>query len=322
MKKVLLGVVLLLFCLTDLVAQRDFQMSQYVFFPAAVNPAFAGEGGMMQVAGMHRMDFLTAGNGVQTTNVGVNMPFGKGKHTHGAGVRFVNMVRGSFWSDQNAYLQYAYKYDSPIGRWGVGVDLGFFNSRIDGTKTVPKPETPSEGEDGGFHEDTDEHVPQADVSGMSFDLNLGVMYAFKGGYAGVSVTHVTKPKPEVDESFTDTINTALHVMAAYEYKIPDTKLVLKPHTLLKTNFIMWDWNVGALLEYNEKLWGGLSYRWATSVGFAFGMNVFGGLSAGVVYDLPTTRMINTVGSVELTLQYNFEILLNKHDKKYKSIRIL
>ena len=49
---------------------------------------------------------------------------------------------------------------------------------------------------------------------------------------------------------------------------------------------------------------------------------FGGLSAGVVYDLPTTRMINTVGSMELTLQYNFEILLNKHDKKYKSIRIL
>lgn len=322
MKKVLLSVVLSLFCLIETVAQRDFQMSQYVFFPAAVNPAFAGEKDMMQVVGMHRMDFLTAGSGIQTTNVGVNMPFGKGVHLHGAGVRFVNMVRGSFWSDQNAYLQYAYKYDSPIGRFGIGVDVGFFNSRIDGTKVVPKPEMPSEGEDGGYHDDSDDKVPKTDVSGMSFDLNVGVMYSFDNGYAGLAVTHVTQPKPEVDESFTDTIHTGLSFMAAYEYKIPDTKLVLKPHTLLKTDFVFWDWNVGALLEYNEKFWGGLSYRWGTSVGMAVGMNVFGGLSAGLLYDLPTTRMINTVGSVELVLEYNFEVLLNKHDKKYKSIRIL
>ncbi len=322
MKKVLLGGALLLFCLTDLVAQRDYQMSQYMFFPAAVNPAFAGEGGMMQVAGMHRMDFLSVGNGVQTTNVGVNMPFGKGKHTHGAGVRFVNILRGTIWSEQNAYLQYAYKYDSPIGRWAVGVDVGFFNSRIDGTEAVVKPDTPSDGEDGDYHDESDEKVPGTDVSGMALDLNVGVMYAFKGGYVGASLTHVTQPKPNLDESFTDSIRMGMQLMAAYEYKIPDTKMVLKPHTLFKTDFVFWDWNVGALLEYNERLWGGLSYRWATSIGLTFGMHVLDGLQASLVYDLPTTRLIYTVGSVELVLSYNFELLLNKHNEKYKSIRIL
>lgn len=317
MKKVFFSFLLLLFCIGKIVAQSDSQISQYTFFPAAFNPAAVGESGMIQVVGMHRMDFLTMGKGVQTTNFGVNMPFTIGKSSHGGGVRFVKKVMGTFWEYQNAYLQYAYKRETPIGKFSVGLDLGFINSRIDGSKAEPTTTVPDD-----FHQDNDRVIPAMEASGMSLDLNVGVFYAFNNGYVGVSGTHVTAPKLPVDEYTTDSILRAMHVIGAYEFKIPDTKLIIKPQTLLKTDFVTFDWHFGAVLEYDEKFWGGLSYRIGNTVGVTAGLNIVGGLSAGLVYDLPVTKMINTVGCVELVLEYNFEFIFNKHTKKYKSIRIL
>lgn len=317
MKKVVFSFLLLLFCIGKVVAQLDSQISQYTFFPAAFNPATVGETGMIQVVGMHRMDFLTMGKGVQTTNFGVNMPFTIGKSSHGAGIRFVNKLNGTFWSYQQAYLQYAYKRNTPIGKFSVGADLGFANSRIDGTKA--KPTTPHEDE---YKEDQDPVIPNESVSGMGFDFNIGVLYSFQNGYVGISGTHLTAPKLEVDEYTTDSILMGMHVVGAYEYKLPDTKLSLKPQTLLKTDFVTYDWHFGLMLDYDEKFWGGVSYRIKNSVGVMAGLNVFGGMSIGFAYDLPITKMVNTVGNVELVVEYNFEYIFNKHTKKYKSIRIL
>lgn len=320
MKKVCYSFLVLLFSIAKVVAQSDSQISQYTFFPAAFNPAAVGESGMIQLAGIHRMDYLNMGKGVNTTNFGVNMPFAIGKSLHGGGVRFILKEQGTFWAYQNAYLQYAFKKQTSIGKFSIGVDFGFINSRIDGEKAEPT--TPHEDESESYHDDEDNVIPQAEASGMKLDLNLGLFYSFRNGYVGISATHITKPNLDVDEFTTDSISTAMHIVAAYEYKIPDTKLVLKPHTLFKTDFVFFDWDIGAMLEYNEKLWGGLSYRIGNTVGVKAGLNIAGGLSVGLVYDLPVTRMITTVGSAELIVQYNFEYILNKHTKKYKSIRIL
>ena len=319
MKKVFFSFILLLFCVGKVVAQSDSQISQYTFFPAAFNPAAVGESGMIQLVGMHRLDYLNMGNGVQTTNFGFNTPFTIGKSSHGGGIRFVNKVVGTFWGYQNAYLQYAYKQETSVGKFSVGVDFGFINSRIDGSKAEPK--TPS-AEDDGFQQDNDPKIPASEVSGMQLDLNAGVFYTFKNGYVGISGTHLNAPSIQIDEYTTDSIFRALHVVGAYAYKIPDTKLTVKPQTLFKTDFVIYDWHLGAALEYDEKFWGGLSYRIGNTVGVTFGMNITGGLSAGIVYDLPVTKMINTVGCAELVLEYNFEFIRNKHTKKYKSIRIL
>ena len=316
MKKVFFNILLLLFCTAKVVAQSDSQISQYTLFLSAFNPAAAGETGMVQVAGIHRMDFLTVENGVQTTNFGVNMPFTLGKSSHGGGIRFINKVQGTFWAYQNAYLQYAYKWQTPVGRFSVGFDFGFINSRIDGSKAMPK--TPSDEE---FNSD-DDPVILGDVSGMKMDFNIGALYSFKNGYVGVSGTHVTAPKLLLDEYRADSVLRTMYVVGAYEYKVPDTKLTIKPQTLFKTDFVFFDWHLGAVLDYDEKFWGGLSYRIGNTVGITVGFNIMEGLSAGLVYDLPVTQMINTAGSVELILEYNFEFILNKHTKKYKSIRIL
>jgi len=269
------------------------------------------------------MDFLTMENGVNTTNFGVNMPFTIGKSSHGGGIRFVNKVAGTFWSYQNAYLQYAYKRTTPIGKFSIGFDTGFINSRIDGTKAKPKPLSAEDGDGEQSHYDGNEDpaLSSAEVSGMKLDFNIGALYSFEKGYFGISATHITAPVLPHDER-TDSIYRAMHIVGAYEFRIPDTKLTVKPHTLFKTDFVIWDWHLGTMIEYDEKFWGGLSYRPRNAVGVMVGLNILGGLSAGIAYDLPITRMINTAGSVELVVEYNFEFLQNRHTKRYKSVRIL
>jgi len=319
MKKVFVSFLLLLFCIARIAAQSDSQISQYTFFPSGFNPAAVGETGMIQAVLMNRMDFLMMANGVNTTNVGVNMPFTIGNSSHGAGIRFVNRTLGALWSYQNAYLQYAYKHTTPIGRFSVGFDVGFINSRIDGTNAEP---VPPGGEDSEFHEPNDPSIPSGEVSGMRADFNIGAIYSFERGFVGISATHITRPILQLDDFLTDSILRAMHIIGAYEFRIPDTKLTVKPHTLFKTNFVFWDWHMGAIFEYDERFWGGLSYRPRNTVGVMAGLNILGGLSVGIAYDLPITRLITTAGSVELVVEYNFEFIRNRHNRRHKSIRIL
>ena len=364
MKKVLISVLLLLFCIAQTAAQHDSQISQYTFFPAAFNPATVGQTGMIQAVAMNRMDFFAMGNndtgtnigtnvgtntqnnetntsgfGVNTTNVGVNMPFRMGGASHGAGIRFMRKQSGSLWLYQNAYLQYAFKRTTPIGNFSVGIDFGFVSSGFDGTNARPVPQSPPLGggdDDGGFHQQEPGVIPSTEVMGMGLDINLGVMYSFGAGYVGFSVLHITQPKLLLEERETrhnlvDTVPRSMHLMGAYRFRVPDTRFTVKPHTLIRTNFIIYEWHLGALIEYDERFWGGLSTRIGTTVGgmtgintlgFTVGMNIVSGLSAGLVYDLPTTRLINTFGSVELVLEYRFEFLRNRHNNRHKSIRIL
>ena len=48
-------------------AQFDPQMGQYMYLPTAYNPAAVGEGDLMKVAGMHRMQYVDISNAPMST---------------------------------------------------------------------------------------------------------------------------------------------------------------------------------------------------------------------------------------------------------------
>ena len=77
-------------------AQFDPQIGQYMYLPVAYNPAAAGEGDLMKVAGMHRMQYANITNAPMTTYFCFSSPFVIGKTKHGAGVRFMNDRYGLF----------------------------------------------------------------------------------------------------------------------------------------------------------------------------------------------------------------------------------
>ena len=89
-------------------AQFDPQMGQYMYMPTSYNPGAVGEGGLMKVAGVHRMQFVDIANAPMRTWFTFCSPFVIGKTNHGAGVRLLT-ERSVLFSTHSFCVTSAYR---------------------------------------------------------------------------------------------------------------------------------------------------------------------------------------------------------------------
>jgi len=290
-------------------------LSQYMFNNSAFNPAAVGEGNLIQIAGLHRIQWVGMPNAPQTTIFSINSPLKVQKSLHGIGFRFLNEKIGLF-SNQTAHLQYAYKKRIGKGTISLGADLGFVSLgfRGDSVRKITL---------GTYHQGTDLQIPTTSLVGTSFDMNVGLFYSTPKLYTGLSYSHLNNATVYWGDKYEFKMNGTLYFTGGYNLALPNPKYVLKPSTLAKTDFRSMQLDVSTRLEYDNKYWGGLSYRIQDAVVFMAGINIESGLSIGYSYDL-TTSQISTVssGSHEFFLVYSFEYVSEKRTCKYKSIRLL
>lgn len=320
MRKVVLSLLFLIVCLWPVFSQFDAQLSQYMFHNSAFNPAAVGEGEMIQITGQHRIQWVGMPNAGQTTIFSINSPLKIEKSHHGIGFRFLNENVGLF-TNQTAHLQYAYKKYLTGGVLSFGADIGFVSLGFHGDSVnTPLHRIPI----GQYHEiSSDLQIPQISVVGMSFDMSVGMFYSAPTYYAGLSYSHLNSPTVSWSDNIDFKVVGTLFFTGGYNWVLPDPKFVFKPSTLLKTDFSSLQLDVTARLEYDNKYWGGLSYRIQDAVVFLAGINIAGGMSLGYSYDLPTSQIITvSSGSHEIVLAYNFEYLFQKRTSKFKSIRLL
>jgi type IX secretion system PorP/SprF family membrane protein len=321
MKKVLISVLLSLLCVGSAFSQFDAQLSQYMLDLTSYNPAAVGEGDMIHVTGHIRsqwmgMDSIEKSIGGLTSNISISTPLRIGNSMHGIGVRLLKDQMGLF-TNQTVYLQYAFKKRLGNSTLSIGMDVGAISLGFAGTKL-------SKITLGTYHKLLeDQYIPQADVNGTSLDLNAGVFYSTPTYYAGLSFTHITSPVVAWSDKADMKVTGTAYLTGGYQYALPDTKYVLKPSGLIKTDFNSFQVDLSGRMEYDNKFWGGLSYRFQDAVVVLAGLNIDAGLSIGLSYDLSTSKMITaTKGSGELVVTYNFAYLFDKKNSKYKSIRIL
>jgi hypothetical protein len=78
-----------------------------------------------------------------------------------------------------------------------------------------------------------------------------------------------------------------------------------------------------MTEFKDKYRWGISYRIASNVGVYLGMDIISGLALGYCYELPTSKLLlESFGSHELYLAYQFNILRPKRNNRYRSVRYL
>jgi type IX secretion system PorP/SprF family membrane protein len=316
MKKTVLSIIMTILSLNTVFSQLDIQLSQYMFHNSSFNPAAVGEGGLIQITGQHRIQWVGIPNAGQTTIFSVNTPLKIGDSYNGIGFSFLNDKVGQF-TNQTAHLQYAFKKKINSGMLSIGADLGFLSIGFNGdsVRSIPI---------GDYHKLTeDTEIPKTSVTGMSLDLNVGVYYSTPKMYAGISYSHLNSPTVEWD-LLEYSQKGLMYLTGGYNWIYPaDTKYVIKPSTLLKTDFTTFQLDVSTRVEYDNKYWGGLSYRVQDAIVVLAGINISGGLSIGYSYDLPTSKIITvSSGSHEVMLVYSFEYIFGNKASKYKSIRIL
>ena len=326
MKRYIVLVCGLLCCAVAARAQFDPQIGQYMFTQAAYNPAVAGEGDLMRVFGSHRMQFTGITDAPMTTYVSFTSPFVIGKTRHGAGIRFMNDRFGLF-SNQSLHVQYAYRQRLGKGYLCVGVDLGFMNLSFD-VDSVNLSNIAGV-EDNAYHQAVDDAIPistgsnEKGVSGMGFDMGVGIYYSASTWWAGVSYGHVTQPTLEWSDKTSIHVRGTFYAAGGYNWRLKNKMWTLMPSAMLQTDFASWDLNLTFLAQVKDRYRFGMGYRIAGSVNLILGVDIINGLQLGYTYELPANGLIKeSYGSHELYLAYGFNILKPKRTNKYKSVRYL
>ena len=302
MKKILPFFVCVL-SIVSVSAQQDPQFSQNMFNKLANNPGFAGSRQAICATMLHRSQWMGFEDAPTTLNLSVDagIPLLHG----GVGL---NIVKDDIAGYSNLGLQasYAYRADLGNGQVGLGISLGMFQSGLNG----------------GFlsaADPSDPVIPSGDIKGSALDLGAGLYYNTQDVYIGFSTAHVTEPDIEKTDGSIIDLNRHYFLIAGYYHEL-NPLLSLNPSIYLKSDGTTSQLDINTNLIYNNKIWGGVSYRLDEGLVLLAGMNINEDLKFGLAYDVVMSKIGNN--SLEFMLGYNFKVKYDKAIKRYQNPRFL
>ncbi len=314
MKKIFSFLFLVLIVNIAALGQQDPQYTNNMFYKLGVNPGYAGAEGTISGLILNRYQWEGFTGAPKTLVFSVESAIEAFGSPGGIGLNVVSDQIG-FEKNTQININYAYKKSLSIGNLGIGVSLGLFNKSINGEWEVP--------EDDMFTQpESDPGIPQGEVSQMAFDAGFGLYLSSNQYYLGASVTHIN----QASIKFSDLASTYLvrhyYLSGGYNIKLPDPLFELRPSFLLKSDLASWQLDLNANIVFDERFWGGISYRYQDAIALLMGIEMVNGLRFGYSFDLVTSAISRYgFGSHEIFLSYSIDLERNRN-QKYKSIRFL
>jgi len=298
MKKTILFISLITLCFGVSQAQQVPQFSQNMFNKLANNPAIAGSSESINATVLHRSQWMGFDGAPTTLNLSVDMPV---EVLHGGiGLNIVSDAIAEY-SNLGVQLSYAYQTDLGHGQLGIGASAGMFQSGLEGGNLNPAdPEN------------------FATESGSVMDFGGGLYYNTQDVYIGLSTLHITEPTIENEENI---IGLSRHyfLLAGYYHEI-NPLVSLNPSIYLKSDGSTSQLDINTNIIYNNKMWGGVSYRLDEGIVLLTGMNINDDLKFGIAYDVVLNKIQNN--SIEFMLGYSFKVDYDRPVKSYKNPRYL
>ncbi|CAN5463184.1 type IX secretion system membrane protein PorP/SprF [soil metagenome] len=240
---------LIFFCLPGY-SQQDAQFSQYMFNTIYYNPAFAGVEGVTQFTGIFRSQWTgyrpnVGSGGAPTTQVfSINTPFLRLRS--GFAFHAVNESLGPL-NNQELQISYAYHIGLPNAKLSLGVRSGVFSQAIDFNKYIAV--NPS-----------DPLLQGGKESQLRPDLAVGVFYRGERIFGGLSYNHILKAEFDFGiNNLRNSLTNHMYLTAGYDYQL-NYNFVLTPTVLVKTDLNTYIFDVSLMGTYNNKIWGGVSFR--------------------------------------------------------------
>lgn len=298
-----------LFASTFAIAQQDPQFTQNMFNRLPINAGYAGMSDAICANLLGRSQWMGFEGAPRTFVLGFDAP-----------IRSINSGIGlSIMSDQigfenNVHAKLAYSYHLPLGsgKLGIGLDLGMMNKQLGAGLNPLQAGDPSVPTAGG-------------ASSTVFDAGFGLYYSTPQYFVGISSTHLPQSTFKLEsQSLTANVQSVRHLylMAGYNYDInPD--LQLRPFLFVKNSPGSTQLDINAQIVYQNKFWGGLTYRVQDAFALMVGMYIMKDLRFGLSYDVTTSRLNNySNGSAELFLGYCFNLQVEKPVQRYRNVRNL
>ena len=305
---------LLLFNLAAL-GQIDPQFTNNMHYKLGVNPGFAGAEDKINGLLLNRYQWEGMPGAPKTLVFSADAAINAFGSPGGLGL---NIVSDQLGFEENIIINanYAYQAELNIGSLGIGLSLGLYNKSINGEWEVPE-------EEGIYTQPgSDPLVPQAEVSQVAGDIGFGLYLSTTKYYMGVSATHINEASIKFEELESAYLARHYYLMGGYNIKLPDPLFELRPSFLWKSDLAGWQLDLNTNVVYDDRFWGGLTYRVNDAVALLMGVEMGNGLKVGYAFDLVTSSIgYWGWGSHEIFISYSLNLERDRN-QKYKSVRFL
>ena len=279
------------------------------------NPGYVGSKNAICATAINRQQWMGFDGAPVSSVFSVNSPFSLFGADHGAGLHILNDEIG-FETNLSINLSYAYRMDAGPGKLGIGIGFGMINSSLDAEWFIPAGDsyTPATG---------DPSIPAGNESVLTPDFSLGFFYYTEELYIGFSATHINESVIEYTPEATPFLSRHYYLSAGYSLPLENPSFNVLPSLLLQSDGVMSQLNLGSIIDYEGKIWGGVFYRLGSAIVGMAGVELYNGIHIGYSYDFSTTAIrSHNKGTHEFMLRYCFDLDLDRSAQKYRSIRIL
>ncbi len=294
--------------------QIDPQYTNNMFYKLSVNPGYAGAEDAISGTLLNRYQWSGFEGAPKTLVFSVDAAIDAFGAPGGIGVNVISDEFG-FYKNTWVNFNYSYKVTTALGTLGLGVSPGIYNFNINPEWSVPEGEIYTQAE-------SDPAVPNAESSQITFDAGFGAYLYTNKYYAGFSITHLNQGEVKFDETSTAFLTRTYYLSGGYNIKLSDPLFEVRPSFFFKSDIATWQLDLNANVVYNDKFWGGISYRVQDAIALLMGMELFNGMRIGYSFDLVTSALKSGgFASNEFFVSYSIDLERNRN-QKYKSIRFL
>ncbi len=292
-----------LFGFSYVYSQQAPQFSQYLQNSMVINPAITGTEDYIDFTVAYRDQWTGFDGAPRTGTFSFNAPssslFGRNNRAiteshSGIGAFFYTDKTGPI--DRSGYYA-SYAYHLRVSEeWFVsmGTFIGATQFRFDESKVVLV-QNPND-------------VLVQNISTTNFDMSVGLYAYSKYLFAGLSANQLFDD--EIPYEVTSGILTSGKINRNYNFLLGSRIEIDQDWNMVPSTFIRYtdnapvQWDISTKFEYQNKLWGGISYRNEESVYALAGFKLWDSLSVGYSYDYPISNFRgNQSGSHEIVISY-------------------
>jgi len=209
-------------------------------------------------------------------------------------------------------LGYAYHLNLGNAKLGIGLNANFNNKSIDKEKLNPV-------------DQSDPVLMGLSANGvMISDMSVGAFLQKPRYYIAFSSTQIleTKKVPGTADGVAFYKNRRhYYFTSGHDIILPAFQgYVFTPSVFVKSDGNTLQADINLMARYNNKVWGGLTYRIQDAIALMVGV-AYKDIEIGYSYDIPTSRIAAT-GSHEIMARYRFKLEKEKTRSGYRNTRYL
>jgi type IX secretion system PorP/SprF family membrane protein len=276
-------------------AQQDKLLTHFMYDKMSINPGSTGldDGICFTTLYRNQWDKVNGAPNSAILNVEANLnrffPGGLGLSLYHDAIGFARQ--------NNALLNYSFPIEfGNAGVLGLGVGVGIMNYGMNPDwvppMTMNDPTLPTE------------------FAATNLDMNFGAYFKGNDYYVGVSSTHLSESLLEQSvavsgATLTQSYQTARHYYLMGGYKMRNVGGGdIDGNLLVRTDLVKFSADINARYIYQDKYYGGLTFRTSDAIALMLGYKPLKDLTVGYSYDI-TVNKLSTIsrGSHELLVKY-------------------